>query len=214
MIRRVAAALGALLLACLLYLSWTVAEARAHVVADVDRVIATADQANFAIPPRRVAMLLAVQDPGFWSGSGVALTGPDARMTTVAQSVGKKLFFRHFQPGLRKFPLMATTRFALVPKVSKPDILKAFLALAYFGSDAGRPVTGFADGARTWLGKPLATLTDREWIELVAMLPAPDRLKGDRGRSERLERVRRIERLLAGHCRQQGVRDVTLEGCA
>ena len=135
-------------------------------------------------------------------------------MTTISQSLGKRIFFDNFKPGLRKGELLALTRFALVPEVPKDRILKAWLARTYLGTRDGRAVTGFADGARTWIGKPLRDLSDREFLTLVALGPAPDRLKPTRDAAGNRERVRRIERLLAGVCRPTGLRDTMLEGCA
>ena len=83
-------------------------------------------------------------------------------------------------------------------RMSKPDILRAFLTMAYLGSDQTGPVIGFAKGARNWLGKESAELKDREFLARVAMLPSPRRpgLINHAPRND--EPVRRIRRRLAG----------------
>lgn len=214
MIRKLALAVAALGSFYFAYLGWRIAEERGSVSAKVDAIIARADPDELTLPPNRVAILLRVEDPAFSANRGIDLATPGAGMTTLSQGLGKKIFFDDFEPGFRKGELMALTRFALYPKVDKTRTLKAFIANAYFGSHRGRPVIGFADGARTWFGRPLPQLSDREFLELEAMLVAPDRLKPGRGDAERHERVARIERLLVGKCQPTGLRDVMLEGCA
>jgi membrane carboxypeptidase/penicillin-binding protein len=213
-IRKLGLALAAVLILYLAYLGWRIADERRGVAGKVDRLVASADPAERSLPANRIDALLRVEDPTFRTNKGIDLSTPGAGMTTLSQGLGKRLFFAGFEPGFQKLELMALTRFALVPSVPKDKILKAFIATAYLGTDRGRAVTGFADGARAWFGKPLSALTDREFLSLVAMLPAPDRLKPGRGDGARAERVARIERLLAGDCRPANLRDVDLKGCA
>ena len=214
MIRKLGWAVAAVLILYLGYLGWRIADERRDVAGKVGRVIAQADPAELSLPRDRVDALLRVEDPTFRTNKGIDLSTPGAGMTTLSQGLGKRLFFAGFEPGFAKLELMALTRFALFPIVAKDKVLNAFLATAYLGTDRGRAVTGFADGARVWFGKPLNSLSDREFLSLVAMLPAPDRLKPGRDDGARAERVTRIERLLAGRCRPTGLRDVYLEGCA
>lgn len=214
MIRKLALALAALLLAYAGYLGWRILEERRDVEERVDSIIAGADPDELSLPPRRIAVLLRVEDPTFRTNKGIDLSTPGAGMTTLSQALGKKIFFDDFEPGFAKGELMALTRFALYPKVDKDRTLKAVIASAYFGTYRGKPVTGFANGARTWFGKPLPQLSDREFVELEAMLLAPDRFKPGRDDAGRRERASRIERLLADQCTPEGLRDVMLEGCA
>jgi membrane peptidoglycan carboxypeptidase len=214
LIRKAALAIAALILLYLGYLGWRIAEERAVVSGKVDAILARADPDELALPPNRVTMLIRVEDPTFWTNKGIDLSTPGAGMTTLSQGLGKHIFFDDFQPGWRKPELMALTRFALYPEVDKDRTLRAVIANAYLGTHQGRAVVGLADGARTWFGKPLSQLSDREFLELEAMLVAPDRLKPSRADAERAERVHRIERLLAGRCQPTGFRDVLLEGCA
>lgn len=214
MIRKVALAFAAVLILYAGYVGWRIAEERRDVGARVDAIIARADGDELALPPARVAILVKVEDPTFWRNKGIDLSTPGAGMTTLSQGLGKTIFFDDFEPGLAKGELMALTRFALYPEVDKPRTLQALIATAYLGSHRGRAVTGFADGARTWFGAPLRDLPDRQYLELIAMLLAPDRLKPGRDDAGRMQRVERIERLLAGQCTPNGLRDVSLAGCA
>ena len=214
MIRKIALAAAAIVLMYVGYLGWRIVDERKDVAERIDAIVAGADPDELNLPGRRVAILLRVEDPTFWTNKGIDLSSPGAGMTTLSQGLGKRLFFDRFKPGFSKGELMALTRFALYPKVDKQQTLKAVIATAYFGTYQGRAVNGFADGARTWFGKSLSRLSDREFLELEAMLVAPDRLKPGRDDSARKARVSRIARLLAGRCKPKGLRDVMMDGCA
>ena len=214
MIRRVGAVLLLVLLVYAFYLASRVMVERRAVSARVDAIIASADPADVTLSPARTALLLNVEDSSFLTNKGVDFTTPGAGMTTLSQSLGKRIFFKHFRPGLRKGELIVLTRFALYPKVDKQRTLKAFLARAYFGNRKGRPIIGMGPAARAWFGRPLARLDDRQYLSLVAMILAPATFDPVRHPAANAARVARIERLLANQCRPTGLRDVMLEGCA
>jgi membrane carboxypeptidase/penicillin-binding protein len=213
----IAAELALLIALYAVWLGWRIADQRAKAPAAVAAILAKADPAVDEISDERIAMLLEVEDPTFWTNDGIDLRTPGAGMTTLSQGLGKLVMFRSFSPGflrLGKLELMTLTRFALVPTVSKDDILRAMLASAYLGSDEQGAVIGFPEGARRWFGKELGALTDDEFIALFAMLPAPNRLDPLRHPAESAERVARIKRLIANACEPIDVEDVDLEGCA
>ncbi|MBI1188350.1 MAG: hypothetical protein GC206_13630 [Alphaproteobacteria bacterium] len=199
------------------FLTWRVIDQRPHAAARVAEILATADPALDTVSRERLDWLVRIEDPTFWTNDGIDHATPGAGMTTLSQGLGKQLFFNRFSSGplkLGKFELMVLTRFALIDRVSKQDILRAVLASAYLGRDATGPVIGFAEGARRWFGKELPGLTDREFLALVAMLPAPNRLDPVNHASENQERVRRIERMLAGECAPDGLNDIYYDRCA
>lgn len=214
MIRRIALALGAVILAYAAYLGWRVAVERGRVSQRVDSIIAAADPADIALSSRRTAMLLKVEDPTFWTNKGLDFGTAGGGMTTLSQSLGKRIFFEGFKPGFAKGELIVLTRFALYPKVDKRRTLRAYLASAYFGRRNGRAVIGIGPAARAWYGKPLAALSDREYLSLIAMGPSPRTLDPAGHAAANADRVARIERLLANRCAPRGLRDVMLEGCA
>ena len=213
MIRKLALAVGALLLLYGVYLGWRVVSERSRVSGRVDAIIAAADPQERALPADRIKILLTIEDPTFLTNKGIDFESPGAGMTTLSQSLGKRIFFERFRPGFPKGELIVLTRFALYPEVDKGRTLTAFIATANFGGKAGRPVNGFAAGARAWLGKPLSTLNDRDYLSLIAMLPAPSTYNPLRHPAANADRVARIERLLARRCRPDGLRDVSLNGC-
>jgi membrane carboxypeptidase/penicillin-binding protein len=162
---------------------------------------------------RRRAMLLKVEDPGFYEHRGIDFSTPGQGKTTMTQSLVKIFYFEDFEPGFAKIEQSLIARFVFDPAMSKDAQLAAFLNHARFGSRRGRPVTGFADASRTFYGREFAALTDRQFLSLVAMLMAPKKLDPLRHPQANAERVRRIEALLAGRCRPAGLSDVTYQAC-
>ena len=209
----IAGLLLALPLLLLVYESVAVLRARARTDEVLERV-RTREIPLAALPARRVRMLLAVEDPGFHQHRGIDFATPGQGMTTLTQSLAKFLYFERFTPGIGKLELMLVARFALDPAVSKDEQLEIFINHARFGSRRGRPVIGFADAARTFYGRELHQIGDREYLTLVAMLIAPGRLDPARHAAANAERTDRIEAMLAGRCRPQGLRDVNYRDCA
>lgn len=214
MIRKLALAVVVLVAVYAVYLGARVMSERRTVADRTDALIAAADTADVTLTPRQRALLIRVEDPTFDSNHGIDFTSPGAGMTTLSQALGKRLFFDNFKPGLAKGELIVLTRFALHPMVDRQRILRAFLASAYFGRREGRAVIGFGEAARTVFGRDLAALDEREFLSLVAMLPAPRELDPLDHAAANADRVRRIERMLAGRCKPDGLRDVMLRGCA
>jgi monofunctional glycosyltransferase len=214
MIRRVGIALLVVVTIYAVYLGGRILIERGRVSGKVDTIIAAADPADLTLSSLRTAWLIRVEDPTFPTNSGLDFTTPGASMTTISQSLGKRIFFAQFHPGFPKGELIALTRFALYPKVDKQRTFKAFLATEYFGHRDGRAVIGIGPAARAWFGKPLALLSDREYLSLIAMGPAPNALDPARHAAANAERVARIQRLLAKRCQPTGFNDVMLEGCA
>jgi len=180
-------------------------------------VLAAAAQGELSyrdLSRRRREMLLRVEDPGFLRHRGIDFSSSGQGMTTITQSLVKRFYFDDFQPGFAKLEQSLIARFVLDPAMPKEAQLTAFLNHTPFGTVRGRPVQGFADAARTFYGREPAALSDREFLSLVAMVMAPRQLDPLRNPAANAERVRRIERLLAGQCTPQGLRDVEYEGCA
>lgn len=167
-----------------------------------------------ALSQRRKAMLLRVDDPGFYHHRGVDFSTPGQGRTTLTQALVKCFYFERFEPGFAKIEQSLIARLVLDPALSKEGQLRAFLNHAYFGIVEGRPVIGFADAARTYFGRKFAELDDQQFLSLVAMLIAPKEFDPVRNRAANLDRVERIEALLAGQCSPTGVADVRYDGCA
>ncbi len=165
------------------------------------------------VPQRRIAMLLKVEDPGFYRHHGFDFSTPGASMTSITQSLVKRFYFAKFHKGFPKIEQTLIAWLVLDPAMPKNDQLKAYLNVTYFGRNEGRPVIGYAAAARSYYGRELAQLNDHEFLSLVAMTIAPNLLDPVRHKAANAERVRRIEAMLAGKCRPNGLRDVTYESC-
>jgi monofunctional biosynthetic peptidoglycan transglycosylase len=179
--------------------------------ARADRLIA-AGRGPEALGPGRAQGLLRVEDPGFAGHAGVDLATPGAGMTSITQSLAKRLAFTRFRPGLRK---LRQTGYALglERRLSKRQILTLFLDTSEMGYGPRGWMTGFFTASREIFGRDPAGLSDRQFLSLVAVSIAP-RLYDLRRPSPALaDRVARIERLVAGRCRPEGHRDVWLAGC-
>jgi membrane peptidoglycan carboxypeptidase len=167
------------------------------------------------LPPGYVDILLAVEDPRFYSHPGVDLVTPGAGFTTITQALVKQLFFDGFRPGPLGLGKLRQSLIALVfdARVSKRDQLRIFVNTVYLGSCDGRPVEGMAEAARSYFGKDPSALARTEYLCLVAMIIGPNEFHVRNHPRENADRVRRIERLLRGDCRPVGLWDVYYRAC-
>ncbi|WP_166140999.1 transglycosylase domain-containing protein [Methylosinus sp. RM1] len=154
------------------------------------------------LPPgfsrERIETLLRVRDPRFWTHGGVDWSAPLGG--TLAQSVTKKLYFVDFKPGFGRIRQTLIAQFAVGALTSKSAQIAAFI-----------DVNGFDPAARKWFGKPLAELDDGEFLALVVAVDDPKDFAP--GTQANAERVRRIEKHLAGLCERRGSSDVWLDDC-
>ena len=166
--------------------------------------------------PGRWARLLMVQDPGFAAHGGVDLTTPGAGITTVTQSLAKRVGFEEeFRPGWAK---LRQTGLALGYEagMTKAQIAALWLETVEMGRLEGPGGkgwrVGFWSAAAGAYGKAPADLEELEFATLVARLIAPAALGDDPAALAR--RTARILRLWAGDCAPTDHGDVWLEGCA
>jgi membrane peptidoglycan carboxypeptidase len=160
----------------------------------------------------RLHMLLAVEDPGFYTHHGIDLTSPGAGYTTITQGLVKHLYFAHFHPGLAKWK-QSLVALVFDHQVSKQDQLHLFLNSVYLGNWQGREIYGFDAAAHAYFNKPFAQLTDDEYLSLVAMVVGPNEFHVRNRPDRNADRVARIQRLLAGACKPAGMADVYYQDC-
>ena len=161
----------------------------------------------------RLRQLLLVQDPAFETHSGIDLSSPGAGLTTISQSVSKRLAFETFKPGIGKLRQTGYA-FGLESRLSKDRILALWLETLEMGRGPQGWMTGFYQASEAVYGKAPPQLTDEQYFRLLAVLIAPgkyDLLSDD---SDLAERVRRISRLVTGACTPFENGDVWLEGCS
>jgi monofunctional glycosyltransferase len=162
------------------------------------------------LTPAQLEMIILVQDPAFNTHGGIEWPNP-LTTTTITQSLVKRLFFADFRPGLQKIEQTLIAWIVVDPQVSKARQLEAFVDTAYLGDQNGRAIIGFRSGATSWFNKPLAALRQEEFLVLLAMLPAPNKLLP--GSALSVDRVARIQKLIAGKCSHQRISEIWLEQC-
>jgi membrane carboxypeptidase/penicillin-binding protein len=165
------------------------------------------------LPRARLCALLVVQDPTFYRHDGIGLVDGPLGHTTLTQALGKGLFFKKFTPGLlhhRKIELMIAA-WAFDRRVPKTRQLQLFLNRTYFGSYEDHEILGFPAAARAFFGKHLQSLTDEEYLGLLAMLEAPNRyhvLLDARANAARVHNIRQRVLQACGEGCFQGERPV------
>jgi len=196
-----------------LYYSWEIYDARVHTksyVAEAYEKWGNTVEIS-ELGPKRIDLLLAVEDPTFFEHRGVDLKTPGAGMTTLTQGLVKLLYFPGgFKPGIAKIRQTLIAQYALDALVSKDEQLRLFLNIASFGSENRRQIHGFDSASRTYFNKKIAELTDQEFLSLVAMFIGPNALKP--GTDKNLRRVQSIQAFLAGEIVPASVLDVGYEG--
>lgn len=212
MIRWIGVAAGLLLLALLLWhalVLW-----RAHQRTPEVLVRAASGELELAdLSPERRRWILMVEDPNFLDHGGMDVSAIGQGNTNITQSLVKTFYFKRFKPGFAKIEQVLIAGLVLDPALSKDGQLKAYLNHAYLGQDGPRPIVGYADAARTWFGKPFGQLSEREFLSILAVTIAPNQLSPVRNKAAHADRLRRVERLVAGQCAPADRSDVSYRNC-
>lgn len=166
-----------------------------------------------ALGEGRIEQLLLVEDPGFRNHMGVDLSTSGAGMTTLTQSLSKRVGFTTFKPGIRKVRLMGYAA-GLESKLSKDQILALYLDTVSMGRGSKGQMIGFFNASEAIYGKSPASLNQTDFLTLVAVPIAPRTFNLIRPNQALLDRLARIERLVGGKCRPLRLSDVWLEGCS
>ncbi|WP_298812837.1 transglycosylase domain-containing protein [uncultured Roseibium sp.] len=160
----------------------------------------------------RYRQLLVVQDPAFEQHSGVDVTTPGAGITTVTQSLAKRVGFENFTPGIGK---IRQTGYALglETRLSKEQIMALWLDTLEMGRGPDGWVTGFHRMSEAVYGATPDIIADDEYLSLLAILISPGRYNLGSDDQALQERTARIRRLVSGECAANDNSDVWLEGC-
>jgi membrane carboxypeptidase/penicillin-binding protein PbpC len=160
----------------------------------------------------QLRQLILVQDPGYLEHGGVDLSTEGAGLTTISQSLSKRLGFEDFRPGLGK---IRQTGFAmgLEDRLTKDQILALWLDTVEMGRGPGGWMTGFFQASENVYGRAPVELSDQEYHRLLAVLIAPGQFQLLEEDEALDDRASRIARLALGDCTPEDQRDVWLEGC-
>jgi membrane carboxypeptidase/penicillin-binding protein len=102
---------------------------------------------------KQIDWLLKIQDPGFYAHKGVDLSTPGAGLTTITQSIVKKLYFKEFKPGFRKYKQSIIAIFVVNQMLEKDEQLEIFLNSVYMGSPNGNEIYGLSKASQAYYGK-------------------------------------------------------------
>ena len=137
------------------------------------------------VPTQLVAMLLAVEDRRFERHAGIDVRAVARAAwrnlragriveggSTVSQQLARTLLADSRRTWSRKLD-EALAAGLLERRLGKRGVLERYLDEVYLGEREGRPVRGFAAGARHWFGRPLGELDTAELALLVALVRGP-----------------------------------------
>lgn len=160
----------------------------------------------------KLALLLRVQDPDFYNHNGIDLKTPGAGITTLTQSLSKRLAFKKFTPGIGK---IRQTGYALALDnvLTKEQQIALFLETVEMGRSEGGWITGFHKASETFFKMPVSDLSKEQFIRLVAVLIAPGKYTLGGADTALDERARRIMRLSKNECSLVTLTDVWLDSC-
>ncbi len=161
-----------------------------------------------SLPNKWKTWLVKIQDPNFYDHPGIDLTTPGAGLTTITQSIIKKLYFENFKPGYRKLTQSLIAYFVVDAMLTKSEQLSTFINVSYLGYENGEYIFGFENAAQIYFGKPLLELTDDQYLSLVAMLIGVQQFHITKNPEKNQERVRRIKKVLNGEYVPKGLNDL------
>ena len=165
------------------------------------------DISSGALDERQKEIVIKVQDPGFYLHHGIDLSTPGAGLTTITQAIVKKLYFENFTPGIAKIKQSLIARFVVDDLIAKEDQLTLFLNAMYFGKVDEMSVIGLSAAAMAYYHQPVGTLTEDQYISLIAMLVMPGTFHIIDHPEWNRERCHRIKALVDGHYAPKGLMD-------
>lgn len=174
-------------------------------------------------------MLLQVEDPTFYRHHGLSLADGQG-VATISSALARDLFLLDarldgVQGALQGFyrAVFACCKrvdigrdamsLVLDARLSKRAQLDRYVATVYMGTRGKLALHGLDAASQATFGKPLARTDAAQFIELVALIKAPDGYDPLRHGADLRRRSERIAALVAGRCRPQGWFDTTYPQC-
>jgi membrane peptidoglycan carboxypeptidase len=142
-------------------------------------------------------LLVAVEDPNFYSHTGLEYSALFEQPGTITQRLVRSLYFEYEEPRLEMLEELLIARFSLHPLLSKEKQLLIFVNTVSFGCENGREIRGFARASEVFLDKPFRRLSRREYLSLLAMLSSPETLHPTNHQEANNRRVEEIRQLTA-----------------
>ena len=197
----------------------------------VDHILNTSSVVAAApiLSPRQQTILLQIEDPTFFTHHGLSLTDGQGATTISSALVRDALLVNGDLPGIKGvlqsfyravFACCKRVDFGrdvmalpLDAKVSKPVQLDLYTRLVYMGSMNGLQVRGLEQAAQLYFTKPLAQLSEADFISLVAMIKAPNQYHPVNNPQAFALRRERVASVVAGTCQPSGWFDTSYEHC-
>lgn len=198
--------------------------------ASLDDAIANASvEPDAQLSARQIAILTRVEDPVFFTHHGVSLA-PGQGLATISSALARDLYLHGANfPGVKgvlqrlyravfacckKLDLgRDVMAVVLDARLSKGRQLLLYVSRVYMGTDGATQVRGLPQAAQHYLRKRLHSVTDDEFIGLVAMIKAPNQFHPVRHRVAYDSRVARVRALVSGRCQPGGWFDTALADC-
>lgn len=199
-IKRILSVIGLLIIVLLVYYIVVVLNARTKTPTIVQDAL-NSDRMKLELNDfsnEQLQALLKVQDVNFYNHKGFDISTPGTGITTISQGLVKMYYFDNFKPGIQKIKQTLIARFAFDVMTPKDTILKLFINEVYLGQFEGKAIKGFEDAANIYLKKSFKELTWDEYLGLVAMIRAPNKLHLINDKEVNEERVSRIKKVLSG----------------
>lgn len=198
--KRILLIIGLVIIVSLIYYTGVILNARAKTPSIVQEALNSGRMKLELndLTKEQLQALLKVQDQNFYNHKGFDISTPGTGVTTISQGLVKMYYFDNFKPGIPKIKQTLISRFAFDIMTPKDTILKLFINDVYLGQHDHREVKGFENAANTYLNKSFKELTWDEYLGLVAMIRAPNKLHIVRDKDVNEERVSRIKKVLNG----------------
>lgn len=215
-----------LLMACLSYLAVVLVWAWTHTMTLAHEALLSPYS---ALSFEQEAILLQVEDPTFYYHWGVDFSKGQGA-TTISSASAKWVylgeyqltgtsgriqdFYRRILACCERFDLgLRAMALVLNARLTKQEQLQIFVANVPMGHVNGVLIKGLPEAAQVYFQVPLAELPESAWINLVAMIVAPDEYQPPQNNSALVQRSARVRRLLGGECTAQSMADIQYRDC-
>lgn len=182
------------------------------------------------LSPAQTAMLLAVEDPTFYTHMGVSLANGQGA-TTITSALARDLFLFGSEMTGVKGAMQSMLRgvFACCKKIdigrdamamvlhgrmSKERQLAVFVDQVYMGRHQGVQLRGLAAASAALMGKPLGELDAYQFAALVGMIQAPNALHPVNNAAAHRQRSMRVHAVATGRCMPDGWFDTEYPACS
>lgn len=194
-----------------------------------DLLPTTANNEQLLLTKQQIDILLKIEDPTFYDHAGIDLSQGQG-LTTITSSLAREIFlsgrelvgvrgvFQSFYRGVftccKKIDFGRDVMALVLNKnLSKEKQLQLFISSVYMGQNNGKAVIGFPAAASAYFNKNFSELSKEEFVTLIAMIKSPNYYHPVNGAKQLKSRISKINSILAGTCKPEGLFDTEYEHC-